>query len=51
MKLNKTQIKNIISQEIEWHTKNKDKATMPDEWVDGFIEGLKQLKKVFTMLK
>lgn len=51
MKLNKTQIKDIISQEIEWHTKNKDNINMPDDWVNGFIAGLKELKKVFITLK
>lgn len=51
MTFNKKQIKAIISQEIEWHTNNKDKATMPEEWCDGFISGLIQLKKVINNIR
>jgi len=51
MDFNKKQIKEIIQQEIDWHTKNKNKATMPEEWVEGFIKGMKQIKKLFASLK
>ena len=51
MQFNKKQIKEIVQQEIDWHTKNKDKATMPEDWVIGFIAGLKHLKKLFTRIK
>ena len=51
MNINKKQIINIIKQEIEWHTKNKNEINMPDDWINGFIGGLKQLKKVFTKIK
>ena len=51
MTFNKKQIKDIVSQEIEWHKNNKDKATMPEDWVEGFIAGLKQIKKVFTNIR
>ena len=51
MNFNKKQIKDIISQEIRWHKINKNESTMPEEWIDGFIAGLKHLKKVFTIIK
>ncbi|MFH1997812.1 MAG: hypothetical protein ABII94_03935 [Patescibacteria group bacterium] len=51
MQFNKKQIKEIVQQEIDWHTKNKEKATMPDDWVAGFIAGLKQIKKIFDKIK
>ena len=51
MQFNKKQIKEIIKQEIDWHTKNRDSATQPDEWVEGFIAGLKQIKKIFDKIK
>jgi hypothetical protein len=44
----KKQIKEIIKQEINWHTQNKDKTNMPDDWINGFISGLKQINKVFN---
>lgn len=51
MNFTKKQIKEIIQQEIEWHTKNKDKANMPEDWIKGFIQGLKQIKEVFNKIK
>jgi len=51
MKLNKTQIKDIISQEIDWHKNNTNEANMPEDWINGFIAGLKHLKKLFTIIK
>ncbi len=51
MIFNKKQIKDIISQEIEWHKNNTNEINMPDDWISGFIAGLKHLKKLFTNIK
>jgi len=55
MTFNKKQIKEIITQEIKWHKDNSryefDKNDMPEDWVKGFIEGLKHLNKLFNKLK
>ena len=51
MNFNKKQIINIIQQEIDWHKTNRNEINMPDNWVEGFINGLKQIKKVFKLIK
>jgi len=49
--LNKKQIKEIIKQEIDWHIQNKDEVNMPEDWIKGFIDGLKHLNRLFTNIK
>jgi len=51
MELNKKQIIAVISQEIDWHIKNKNEINMPDDYITGFISGLKQIKKVFKSMR
>ena len=51
MTINKKQIIGILQQEIDWHNNNRDKVNMPDDWIEGFIAGLKHNKKLFNNWK
>lgn len=51
MTFNKKQILEIIQQEINWHISNKNQANMPEDWVKGFIDGLRQAKTILKAIK
>lgn len=47
--MTKKDIKNVIKQEIKWCKSHR--GNMPEDWEDGFINGLKQCIKLIDKLR
>ena len=45
----KKEVIEILKSEVEWH-KNAER-TMPDDWCDGFIDGIKHAIKIINKIK
>jgi hypothetical protein len=45
--MTKKEIIEILKREVDWHKKTE--RTMPDDWCDGFIDGLEQAIKVIKI--
>jgi hypothetical protein len=50
MKITKKEIYSLIESEIKWCQK-KENQTMPYDWTDGFIHGLKQAKNLVKKMR
>lgn len=46
--MTKKEIIEVLKQEIEWH--KKAERTMPDDWCDGFIDGIKHAIKIIKKI-
>lgn len=48
--MKKEEMYEILNKEIDW-CKKPENRTMPEEWSDGFIEGLKQAKRLIKLAR
>lgn len=46
MKITKKDLYKIIDKEIKWSKENRKGFNISQDWIDGFINGLKQTKKI-----